>query len=327
MTTLARRWIRLAALAACLALPIPALAAEVVRMGDLPAITNAGLYIAIEKGYFQARGITVETERFASAGKMVAPLATGQLDVAVGAPSAGLYNAIAGGMDFRVVADKGQLRPGGSFTPLIVRKDLVDSGRVKSVKDLKGLKVANGAKGIALDYLLAKMLEHGGLGFDAVEVVYLSYPDGIKALASKAVDAMIAPEPWGAQAEQQKVGVRLFLTEQTPAVATFQVGVIMYAGKFIKERPKVARDFLQAYVQGITYYNQRGVKDPEVAGIVSKQTKVPVETVQATPPFYLDAAARPRVQDLAVLQDWFHQMGWVKEKVPMERVVDLSFLE
>jgi NitT/TauT family transport system substrate-binding protein len=327
VTALARRWIRLAALAACLALPFPALAAEVVRMGDLPAITNAGLYIAIEKGYFQARGIVVETERFASAGKMVAPLATGQLDVAVGAPSAGLYNAIAGGMDFRVVADKGQLRPGGSFVPVIVRKDLVDSGRVKSVKDLKGLRVANGAKGIALDYLLAKMLEQGGLGFDAVEVVYLSYPDGIKALASKAVDAAIAPEPWGVQAEQQKVGVRLFLTEQTPAVATFQVGLIMYAGKFIKDRPKVARDFLQAYVQGIKYYTQRGLKDPEVAGILSKHTRVPIETIQATIPFYVDPGARPRVQDLAVLQDWFHQMGWVKEKVPMERVVDLSFLE
>jgi len=46
VTTLAPRWIRLAALAACFALPIPALAAEVVRMGDLPAITNAGLYMA-----------------------------------------------------------------------------------------------------------------------------------------------------------------------------------------------------------------------------------------------------------------------------------------
>lgn len=327
MTRFARRWLRFAALASSLLLPSAAVAVEVVRMGDLPAITNAGLYIAIEKGYFQARGITVETERFASAGKMIAPLATGQLDVAVGAPSAGLYNAIAGGMDFRVVADKGQLRPGGSFVPVIVRKDLVDSGRVKSVKDLKGLKVANGAKGITLDYLLAKMLEQAGLGFDAVDVVYLSYPDAIKALASRAVDAAIAPEPWGVQAEQQKVGVRLFLTEQTPAVATFQVGVIMYAGKFIKERPKVARDFLQAYIQGIKDYSQRGLKDPEVAGILAKHTKVPVETIQATAPFHVDPGARPRVQDLAAMQDWFHHMGWVKEKVPMERVVDLSFLE
>jgi ABC-type nitrate/sulfonate/bicarbonate transport system substrate-binding protein len=129
------------------------------------------------------------------------------------------------------------------------------------------------------------------------------------------------------QAEQQKVGVRLFLPEQTPAISTFQVAVIMYGAKFMKERPKVAREFLQAYVQGVKLYNQRGLKDLEVAGMVSRHMKLPVETIQATLPPYVDVAARPRVQDLAAMQDWFHQMGWVKEKVPMEKVVDLTFLE
>jgi NitT/TauT family transport system substrate-binding protein len=327
VTPIARRRLRFAVLAASLLLPGAGVAAEVVKMGELLAISNAGLYIAMEKGYFQARDIAVDVERFASGAKMIAPLATGQLDVAIGSPSAGLYNAIAGGMDFKIVADKGQARPGYSFTPLVVRKDLVDSGRVKSVKDLKGLKIASGAKGINFDYMLAKMLEHGGIGFDAVDVVYLGYPEGIKALAAKAVDAAFVPEPWGMQAEQQKVGVRLFLTEQTPSVSTFQVAVIMYAGRFMKERPKVARDFLQAYLQGVKLYNQRGLKDPEIAGIISKHIKVPAETIQATIPVYVDAGAKPRVQDLAAMQDWFHQMGWVKEKVAMERVVDLSFLE
>lgn len=327
MTLAARRWLRFAVLAVSLVLPSAAGAAEIVRMGELLAISNAGLYIAMEKGYFEVRGITVEAERFASGAKMIAPLATGQLDVAIGSPSAGLYNAIAGGMDFKIVADKGQARPGYSFTPLVVRKDLVDTGRVKSVKDLKGLRIASGAKGINFDYMLAKMLEHGGIGFDAVDVVYLGYPEGIKALAAKAVDAAFVPEPWGMQAERLKVGVRLFLTEQVPALSTFQVAAIMYAGKFMKERPKVARDFLQAYLRGVTLYNQRGLKDPEIAGIISKHVKVPVEVIQGTIPVYLDAGAKPRVQDLAAMQDWFHQMGWVKEKVPMERVVDLSFLE
>ena len=123
----------------------PARAAETVKLGDLPAISNAGIYIAMDKGYFQEHGVTVDSERFASAGKMTAPLATGQIDVSVGSPSAGLFNAIAGGMDFKIVADKGQVRPGYNFTPLIVRKDLVDSGKVKTLKDLKGLKIANGA--------------------------------------------------------------------------------------------------------------------------------------------------------------------------------------
>jgi NitT/TauT family transport system substrate-binding protein len=309
----------------CLAAPVAA--ADVVRMGDLPTLSSAGLYIAIEKGFFQAKGITVETESFASGAKMIAPLATGQLDVATGSPSAGLYNAIASGMDFKIVADKGQVRPAFNFVPLIVRKDHVESGRVKSFKDLKGLKIASGAKGINFDYLLAKMLEQGGLGFDAVDVVYMPYPDGIKALASKAVDAALAPEPWGARAEEQKVGTRLFTTEQVPSIATFQIAVVMYSGKFIKERPKVARDFLHAYVDGVKFYNQKGPKDAEVVAIVAKHTKVPPEAVRASSPPYLDPAARPRVPDLAAFQDWFHTMGWVKDKVPIDRVVDLSFLQ
>jgi len=305
----------------------PALALEVVKMGDLPTLSSAGLYIAIDKGFFQAKGIEVETETFASGAKMMAPLATGQLDVATGTPSAGLYNAIATGVDFKIVADKGQVRPGHSFTHLIVRKDLVDTGRIKSLKDLKGLKIANGAKGIILDYVLAKMLEQGGLTYDAVDVIYMSYPDGIKALATKAVDAALAPEPWGARAEAQKIGVRLFLPEQVPSIATFQIAVVMYSGKFIKERPRVARDFLRAYAEGVRFYNQRGPKDAEVVAIVSRHTKVPPEAVRAAIPAYLDPTVRPRVPDLAALQDWFHAMGWVKEKVPIERVVDLSLLE
>src|SRR6185312_10781266 len=226
------------------AIALPAAAAETVKLGDLPAISNAGIYIAIEKGFFQEHGVAVDIERFASAGKMTAPLATGQIDVSVGSPSAGLFNSIAAGMDFKIVADKGQVRPGYNFTPLIVRKDLVDS--------------------------------------------------------SKAVDAAFAPEPWGAQAEKEKIGTRLFLTEQVPALATFQVAAIMYSGKFIKERPKVARAFMQAYVQGLKLYNGKGgLKDAEIAGILAKHLKLPVETIQATLPVYLDPSGRPRVQDLA----------------------------
>ena len=305
----------------------PAAAAEVVKMGDLPAISSAGLYVAMDKRFFAEKNITVEPERFASGAKMIPALATGQIDVATGTPSAGLFNAMAAGQDFKIVADKGQARPGHSFNPLIVRQDLVDSGKVKRPRDLKGLKVANGAKGIILDYLLSRMLESDGASYDAVEVVALAYPDAIKALASKAVDAVIAPEPWGARAAEQKVGVRMFLTEQVPDISTFQIAVIMYSGKFIKERPKVARDFLAAYVKGVRYYRERGPKDDEIARIVSAHTSVAPETIKAATPFYIDPDAKPRVEDIATLQNWFHKMGWVKEIVPMGRAVDLTFLQ
>jgi len=304
----------------------PTAAVEVVKMGDLPAISSAGLYVGIEKGYFADKGITVDTERFASGAKMMPALAVGELDVATGAPSASLFNSIAAGQDFKVVADKGQTRPGHSFNPLIVRKDLVESGKVKGVADLKGMKVATGAKGIVLDYLLDRFLAHGGLSHDAVDVVYLAYPDAIRALATKAVEAAIAPEPWGVRAEEQKVGVRMFLSEQVPEIAAFQIAVVIYSGQFMKERPRVAHDFMAAYVKGIRYYLDRGPKNDEIAQIVSKHTSVPPETIKAATSAYLDPDAKPRVEDLATLQDWFFRMGWVKDKVPIDRVVDLSFL-
>ena len=109
--------------------------------------------------------------------------------------------------------------------------------------------------------------------------------------------------------------------------SSFQIAVVMYSGKFIKERPKVARDFLHAYVEGVKLYNQRGPKDAEVIAIIAKHTKVSPDTVRASAPAYLDPSARPRVPDLAAFQDWYHTMGWVKEKVPIERVVDLTFLQ
>lgn len=304
----------------------PAVGEEIVKVGDLPALSTAAFYVAIDKGFFSARGIRIETEVFASAGKMTPALATGAIEVATGAPSAGLFNSIASGAGFKIVADKGQIRPGFGGTLLTVRKDLVDSGQVKSARDLKGRTVSTGAKGIAMDFFLAKMMEDVGLTYDALNVTYLAYPDGVKALASKAVDAFWAPEPWGARAEELGVGVRFILPETVKSIATFQAGLFVYSDKFTRERPKVARDFLAAYVTGARYYNDKGPKDAEVMAIVSKHTKVSVETVKASIPFYIAPDGRPRIEDLMVLQDFFLARGWIKVRVPADTLVDLSFL-
>ncbi len=316
----------LVALALMLTGAAPVAAEEVVKVGDLPALSTAAFYIAIDKGYFAERGLRIETEVFASAGKMTPALATGHIDVATGAPSAGLFNSMASGAGFKIVADKGQVRPGFGGTLLTVRKDLVESGQVKSARDLKGRTVSTGAKGIAMDFFLAKMMEDVGLSYDALNVTYLAYPDGVKALASKAVDAVWAPEPWGARAEQLGVGVRFVLPEAIKAIATFQAGVFIYSDKFVRERPKVARDFLAAYLKGARHYNDKGLKDPDVVAIVSKHTKVPGETVKASVPFYIAPDGRPRLEDLQALQDFFVARDWMKSKVPVDRIVDLSFL-
>src|SRR5436305_11130238 len=122
-----------------------------IRVGTTSSSSDAPLFIADKKGYFRQEALQVEFTAFDSAAKMIAPLGTGQLEVGAGSPAAGFFNAVARGLDVRMVADKGSMPPGYGYLPLLVRKDLVDSGKVKSIADLKGMKFALPAQGTTTD--------------------------------------------------------------------------------------------------------------------------------------------------------------------------------
>src|SRR3972149_4883279 len=57
-----------------------------LKFGTPQVIADAGVYIAIEKGYFKEQGITMEVVNFRTVAELIAPLGTGQLDVAARPP-------------------------------------------------------------------------------------------------------------------------------------------------------------------------------------------------------------------------------------------------
>jgi len=120
----------------------PSQAAEKVKIAIIGGTADVGVYLADAKGWFAQEGIEVEMVPFDSGARMIAPMSTGEIDVGTGAVSAGLYNAFDREITMRIVADKGRNVKGMSFQGLMVRKALVDSGAVKTIKDLKGRKVA-----------------------------------------------------------------------------------------------------------------------------------------------------------------------------------------
>ena len=65
----------------------PARAQDTVKLGDLAAISNAAIYIAVEKGFFKEQGIVTDITNFASAAKQVPALVAGELEVSVGSAS------------------------------------------------------------------------------------------------------------------------------------------------------------------------------------------------------------------------------------------------
>src|SRR6202011_1895743 len=160
-------------------------------------------------GFFRDEGIEVTLTEFKSAAQMIAPLGTGELDVGGGTVSAGLYNAVARGINLKVGADQASMKPGYGYSSLMVRRDLVDSGRYQGFADLKGLKVAIGAPGTGTASALNETLKQGGLKYSDVEVVYLGFPEHLPAYRNKAIDASITNEPTTTRAVDEGVAARI----------------------------------------------------------------------------------------------------------------------
>src|ERR1043166_2484915 len=298
---------------------------ETVKLGDLAAISNAAVYIAVEKGFFKEQGIVTDITNFASAAKQVPALVAGELEVSVGSASAGLFNAVAQQAPFRIVADKGQTREGFGFSLLTVRKDLVDSGQVKSFKDLKGKKIAILAKGNVQHYLAGKMAEEVGLTINDVELSFLDAPNQVTAFETKAIDAAYAVEPWVARFTERGVAVRFRTPDQVKGLGPVQVGVIIYSGKFITERRPVAQRWMNGYLKAAELFHTKGTKDPEIAAILEKYTKVPAKVIQAAIPPYQDPNGKVLVENLADQAQWFANNG-MQQKNRIQNALALCFL-
>src|SRR5437660_12608300 len=149
-----------AALAGVLAanFTIAAQAADKVAVGTGGSASDAPFYIAYERGFFKDEGLDVDLIVLDSGAKVIAPLATGELDVGSGALSVGFWNALLRGIKFRIVADRGHAEPGYLYQTVFMRKDLIDSGEFKSLKDLKG--PAHGLRGARRD--VAVVAQRGG---------------------------------------------------------------------------------------------------------------------------------------------------------------------
>ncbi len=180
-----------------------------LKVGTVNSTSDAGIFVAIEKGYFRDEGIQLELENFQTAAAMIAPLGTGQLDIATGAIAAGIFNAAARDVPLRIVADKGSTPgPDWDFVNLMVRRDLIEFGQVRDYSDLKGLNISTTAPGNSTEIELAKALEKGGLKFEDITYMPLAFPDMITAFANRAIDAGMVAEPFVARIESLGTAVR-----------------------------------------------------------------------------------------------------------------------
>ena len=302
----------------------------VIRVGILTSTTDAPLWIADRYGYFKDEGLSVQFLTFNSGEQMIAPLSTGQLDVGGGSAAASLYNAVARGADIRLVADLGSDPPGYGFNQMIVRADLVKSGKYKSIKDLKGMTIATNALGSPSSTQLVKFLAKGGLTVDDVKHIYLPYTQHEVALRNGSLDLASTIEPFATGAIKSGVAVKAAGDDEF--YPNQEISVVMYGGAFVRDHRDLGVKFMRAYIRGVRFYNDAlahgKIAGPNAAAVIkllNEETKMDPAVLHDIVPTGANPDGKLNVaslrEDLAAFKSW----GLIEGIVTAEQTVDTSF--
>lgn len=299
-----------------------------VKVGSSPVISSAGIYLAQERNYFKDEGLNIDLVDFnSSGGQMTLLLSKGEMDVGAGNLTSGLFNAIAKGQKFKLVADKGHLEKGKEYIALIVRADHLASGRYKSLKDLKGFKMGlTSLDGVSQQIVAEKFLEKAGLRPTDVEFVKLSYAEMNVALKSKSIDATIQLEPYLAKAEVD--GIAKKVASATEVHPNQQSAALFFSPNFIEKNPIEAKKFLIAYLKGVRDYNNAiaGKTDKvKMIADLKKFIKIDDEKVwNKMVPIGLTNDGSINVAALMEDVNWYHAKKYIERVPSIDEIVDLK---
>jgi len=204
----------------------------VIRFGNQPGIATAS--IVKHFGWLEKQGYTVKWINFNDAGSEMRALAAGELDImlAGAAPEMVLSSKYAGSW---FVA--GPLTNGNQ---LIVPLD----SPIKTVKDLKGKKIAYPGPGSQQYALIATALHAQGMNPDDVNLYKSAAPDMLSLMQRKEIDGFMAWTPFTSEAVRTGAG-RVLLSAQDVFA---NVGG---KGEWISEGYVASRDFATKHPEAL----------------------------------------------------------------------------
>ncbi|MBV9121638.1 MAG: ABC transporter substrate-binding protein [Chloroflexi bacterium] len=296
-----------------------------IKSIDNGIVSTISAYEALDKGYFKDEGLDVELVPLSDPAQSAQLIATNQAQYFNAIPDPVIFNAIARGIDVRVLVSSTTNRPTDRPAAFMVRQDLIDSGKYKSPADLKGMTVAIGGAASATMYI-ERVLQKGGLTLADIKTQNVGgLPDIVTAFRNKGIDAGWQVEPLITATERQGLAKAVFGTgELYPGGIG---GALIMSPTFAKDNREAATRYLVAYLRGQRdYYHALNKKDvdptPVIASLVA-HTAVKDPSLYATmglPSLDPNGDFDPKNWD--VFQDFYIKQNLMQQKVDLTKYGD-----
>jgi NitT/TauT family transport system substrate-binding protein len=307
--------------------PVPLNPHVSVRVMDNQVTSMVPVYMAYDRGFFSQEGLDIDLQVLNDNAAILQTLATNQSQFAVTTPDPVIFNAIARGIDIKILAPSTVNQPTDRPAQFVVRKDLVDSGAYKTPADLRGLTVAAPAQSSL--WYVEKTLSLGGLTLNDVITTVIRSPDLPAAFQSKSIDAAWVPEPGATAVNAQGFGTTVASTgELFPGAVA---AALLMSPKFGQEHPDAAQRFVTAYVRGARAYFTDWTQKADHPSVI--QSFVAHTTIKD--PALYERIGLPSVEPNVstdpsvswnVFQDFFVRQGLQEQKIDLTHYVDFSLV-
>jgi ABC-type nitrate/sulfonate/bicarbonate transport system substrate-binding protein len=311
------------------ALPPPLNPPVTVRVGALSSISDSGIYIGVERGYYRDLGLDVQPETIPDPNAISTAVAANQLDVGGFGVNANPFQVAARGIGIKMVADKGSLRAGFGYAGLLARQDLYDSGQLRTPADVRGRTLTKLSPCDSSDPWFERLFARGGFTRDDVEFQLMPFPDVNAALANRAVEVGWQLEPLITLAVDRGIATEFVTGDEI--YPNQQIAAIFYSPDFAA-RTDAAQRFMLGYVRALRDYNDafgpRHQGRSDIAQILAQYTTVKDVTLyDRITPAGLDPDGHINVQGVGDDLALFQRLGCVTgELADVSRVVDESFV-
>lgn len=299
-----------------------------VRVGALPFISFAPLFIADEEGYFAEQGIAVEYFRSESGGQQVAPLLRGELDVYGGSLNAAMLNAM--GREpgsILLVADKGYLPDDPDAcetTGLVARPGLLENGTLSDAEIVRGLRYdANSTSLSFTTWALDVTLRTYGLTLDDVLIEDIDSVLLADSLTNGAIDATYAVEPLITRLVEAGAG-ELWIGANDVMPGT-SYGFIAF-GRNMLDNPELGERFMIAYLRGSRQYNEG--KTERNLDILEKVTTLDRTLLETTCFTQIRSDGAINLESIIAYQEWAASYGFIDSVITdPDILLDTRFID
>ena len=216
------------------------------KVGYMKIVDNAAMFVGMDKGFFKAEGLELETVPMAGGAVIVQGVTSGDLQIGW-TNVISLYQAHVEGFDFKLVAGGATNVKGTNESHTL---QVLKSSPIKSAKDLEGKTVAVNTLSNIVQLMAMAWIDKNGANSGRVKFVEVPFPQMEAGLVAGKVDAISVHEPF-ATAAVQKGQTRVLAHPWSEVIPKFLIASWFASEKWIQKNKEMVQAFIRAINRGI----------------------------------------------------------------------------